>query len=45
MLCALLCLGSVDLTCHSVEQMTYLVKGFTALISESKKKRQQQHSS
>lgn len=30
---------SVDLTCHSIEQMTFLIKGFHAIVAQCKKKR------
>lgn len=38
--CALCC-HSVDLTCHSVEQQTFLLRGFGALVAQAKKRRLQ----
>lgn len=36
-----LCWHSVDLTCHSVEQQTFLLRGFGALVAQAKKRRLQ----
>lgn len=35
------CCHSVDLTCHSVEQQTFLLRGFGALVAQAKKRRLQ----